>query len=105
MISHPTSIVPLYKYIPGEDKESFDISLHFDEAVEFIHKALEKTNVLFYLKIKIIVHCIAGVSRSASMVIAYFMKHRKMTYNQAFGEVKNRRKIVNFVVILLDQSQ
>lgn len=36
MVSHPTSLVQHYKYIPGEDKETFNISLHFDECVEFI---------------------------------------------------------------------
>lgn len=47
MVCHPTSLVPHYKYIPGEDKETFNISLHFDECVEFIREALEKTNVNF----------------------------------------------------------
>ena len=53
---------------------------------------------------KIIVHCIAGVSRSASMVIAYFMKHYKLPFKEAFTEVKLKRKIV-ILLIILDKSK
>jgi protein-tyrosine phosphatase len=37
------------------------------------------------------VHCAAGVSRSASVVIAFLMKEFKMKFQEAFDFVKERR--------------
>ncbi len=39
-------------------------------------------------------HCIAGVSRSVSMVLAYMIREKGMTYEEAYRAVKLRRKIV-----------
>ena len=39
------------------------------ETTKLIHEAHEN-------KVKCLVHCIAGVSRSASVCVAYLMKHR-----------------------------
>ena len=39
---------------------------------------------------KILVHCYAGVSRSASMVIAYFMAEKNMSFSEAFSFVKSK---------------
>ena len=39
-------------------------------------------------------HCLAGVSRSVSLVIAYLIKHRNMNYDDAYFMIKSRRKIV-----------
>ena len=41
-----------------------------------------------------LVHCMAGVSRSATLVIAFLMLTRKLSLNEAFRVVKSRRKIV-----------
>lgn len=46
-------------------------------------------------------HCIAGVSRSVSMVIAYFIKEHGMHYDEAYRLVKSKRKIV---ILLLCRS-
>ena len=43
---------------------------------------------------KILVHCVAGSSRSATIVIAYIMWSKKMTYSKAFNFVKNKRSII-----------
>lgn len=43
---------------------------------------------------KTLVHCVAGVSRSASLCIAYFMKYENMTLRQAFSHVKAIRPII-----------
>lgn len=42
-----------------------------------------------------LVHCAAGVSRSASFVIAYLMKKRDMLYPDALRYVKERRKVIS----------
>lgn len=52
------------------DKEN--LLQYFDKAVNFIEQAMKDTNVL--------VHCMAGISRSTTIVVAYLMKVHKMTY-------------------------
>ena len=56
-------------------------------AVEFIKSCLDQ-------KGKILVHCFAGMSRSASCVIAYMMTHLGKTYYQALSHCKKCRSIV-----------
>jgi protein tyrosine phosphatase len=43
----------------------------------------------------VLVHCEAGISRSATTVIAYLMKFHNMTLGQAFQHTKERRRIIN----------
>lgn len=40
------------------------------------------------------VHCLAGVSRSVSLVLSYFIKHKSYTYEEAFNLVKSKRRII-----------
>lgn len=54
--------------------------------MEFIDFALQNGNCL--------VHCFAGVSRSATMVIVYLMKKNGWTYFQAHAFVKKRRSVI-----------
>jgi len=70
----------IYKY-DLEDTHECDISVYFDEICDLIHK--EKDGV--------IVNCLAGISRSASFVIAYLMKVYKLVLIDAFQYVKKRR--------------
>ena len=44
-LTHQKSDIPLYLHVPGQDHEKFDLSCYFEEAVAFIRKALETTNV------------------------------------------------------------
>lgn len=73
-------------HVPGEDHERFDLTKYFDKSIDFIDNSLKQTNIL--------VHCMAGISRSVTLVLAYLMKHHKMTYDQAFQVVRRKRKIV-----------
>jgi protein-tyrosine phosphatase len=41
------------------------------------------------------VHCRLGVSRSASIVIAYLMSYQKLPLQVAYDRVKKKRFIVN----------
>lgn len=54
----------------------------------------------------VLVHCQAGVSRSATVVIAYLMKHTLMTMTDAYKYVRSRRPVVspnlNFMGQLLE---
>ena len=51
----------------ADDTEEYDLSVHFGEVSEFIEEARDA-------KAGILVHCMAGASRSVTVVIAYFMK-------------------------------
>jgi hypothetical protein len=42
----------------------------------------------------VIVHCFAGVSRSATMVIAYMMRYRHMRLDAAYRHVRARRGVI-----------
>jgi protein-tyrosine phosphatase len=41
--------------------------------------------------LKIYIHCHAGISRSASLVILYVMKYHQMTFDVAFKFVRDKR--------------
>jgi atypical dual specificity phosphatase len=60
-----------HKQIPALDDEEYNLSRYFDEGADFIHNHLKYGNVL--------VHCYAGISRSASLVIAYLIKYHHHT--------------------------
>jgi protein-tyrosine phosphatase len=59
----------------------------FEETNRFLTDALKKGNVL--------VHCFAGISRSATVVIAFLMKYKKMNFEEAFEFTKQKREIIN----------
>ncbi len=44
---------------------------------------------------KVVVHCIAGISRSASICAAYLIKHRGMSAIEALEFVRSRRRMAN----------
>lgn len=75
-----------HKHIPIDDLPSTDITKYFEECFLFINEALSSGKVL--------VHCMAGVSRSATIVIAYVMKTKAMDFKQAFDHVKSCRPAI-----------
>ncbi|CAF0730379.1 unnamed protein product, partial [Brachionus calyciflorus] len=76
-----------YKHIRADDALNYNIRNHFEEAFEMIDDA-RRTNG------KILVHCAMGISRSATIVIAYLINRYDMSLNEAFDFVKSRRSIV-----------
>ena len=61
-----------YKCIDELDSPSSNLKQHFEECHSFIRDALASGG-------RILVHCFAGVSRSATVVISYLMNDHKMT--------------------------
>lgn len=72
-----------YKSIEIDDAEQEDIFKYFYSSINLI----EKSNIVY-------IHCKAGISRSASFVIAYIMFHFKYNLEEAFDYVQKRREII-----------
>ena len=73
------SNITIHKY-NLQDSYECDISLYFDEISDLIHK-----------QDFVLVICVAGISRSASFVIAYIMKYYEINLEDAFLYVRKRR--------------
>eukprot|EP01137_Pigoraptor_chileana_P008081 Opistho-2@54443 len=69
------------------DGEDCDISAHFDAALSFLASAKSSNRRAF-------VHCVAGVSRSATVVLAYLVKHEGMALHEAVRYLAQRRPII-----------
>ena len=79
IIKQTNANISIYKY-NLQDSYNCNISLYFDEISDLIHK--QNT---------VLVNCLAGISRSASFVIAYLMKYYSLTLKEAFLYVRKRR--------------
>ncbi|XP_037940375.1 dual specificity protein phosphatase 18-like [Teleopsis dalmanni] len=75
---------PLYLRINASDRPDVDLAAHFDEVADMIEEVRQ-------LGGKSLVHCVAGVSRSASLCIAYLIKHASMSLREAYLHVKSIR--------------
>ncbi|KAH8419633.1 hypothetical protein KR222_011180 [Zaprionus bogoriensis] len=77
-----------YLQIPITDHYSQDLAKHFPAAIEFIEEARSA-------KSAVLVHCLAGVSRSVTVTLAYLMQTRALSLNDAFTLVRNRKSDVS----------
>lgn len=71
-------------FICIDDRPDENIKHHLDTGVKYIHGAGP-----------ILVHCSAGISRSASFVIAYLIRYKNMSVNEALAFCRSRRRRVN----------
>ncbi|XP_057681406.1 dual specificity phosphatase 29-like [Corythoichthys intestinalis] len=78
----------VYHGVVAADTPSFDLSQYFITASHFIGTALADPNN------KLLVHCVMGRSRSATLFLAYLMISEGMTLADAADHVKTRRRIL-----------
>jgi atypical dual specificity phosphatase len=76
-----------YLVIPVLDMPFVNLACHFQEAIKYINSVLISGGT-------VLVHCFAGVSRSATIVIAYLMQELGMTMTDAMNFTRRRRPIV-----------
>ncbi|XP_008417362.1 dual specificity protein phosphatase 26-like [Poecilia reticulata] len=76
-----------YMGIEAHDSCNYDMSINFQEAADFIHRGLNTRG-------KVLVHCHVGVSRSATLVLAYLMLKQKLTLVEAICAVKDNRGVI-----------
>jgi hypothetical protein len=69
------------------DTPTTSLAPHLPRAVDLIHTALTQDKPVF-------VHCAAGVSRSASLIIGYLMTIKSWDYDTALKHVTERRPCV-----------
>ncbi|XP_061646985.1 dual specificity phosphatase 29-like isoform X2 [Phyllopteryx taeniolatus] len=77
-----------YFGIEADDKPTFNISQFFCPATQFISEALSQPQN------KVLVHCVMGRSRSASLVLAYLMMEQGLTVVDAIQHVRQRRCVL-----------
>lgn len=75
----------LYHQVPVADMATTDLLRHFEATSRFIHTAMEQNK-------GVLVHCNAGLSRSATIAMAYLLWCGAIkTRNEAYVHVKRRR--------------
>ena len=68
------------------DTDEEDLFPHFEKAIAFIDEALQDGKVL--------VHCMSGMSRSASMVGAWLIRKQGLEFQEALDLMQEKRPIV-----------
>lgn len=69
-----------------EDWHEENLSSYFQECFNFIDEGIANGGIL--------VHCHAGISRSPTIIIGYLMSRKRMTLEEAFHFVKQKKTII-----------
>ncbi|KAG2389405.1 hypothetical protein C9374_013965 [Naegleria lovaniensis] len=77
-----------YMTIYLDDNSDEDILSHIPKCVEFISQIMESG------KGSILVHCTMGISRSASIVCAFLMRHLNISADHALNMIRKVRPMV-----------
>jgi rhodanese-related sulfurtransferase len=72
---------------PTEDIITQNILLSFPKIIEKMKDLVDKGKTIY-------VHCHAGISRSASVIILYLIKYYKYTFKEAFRFLRNKRQCI-----------
>ncbi|XP_037080106.1 dual specificity protein phosphatase 14-like isoform X2 [Pollicipes pollicipes] len=76
-----------YIRIAIDDLPSAQLSAFFDSAADAVEQQRRRGG-------RTLIHCVAGVSRSASLVLAHQVKHAGLSLREAFQRVRSRRAVV-----------
>lgn len=75
-------------HVPMVDTENENLLNRLHQCIDFIEFCLTKSIG------RCLVHCVAGVSRSAAVAIGYIMKVNQWSYEKAFDRVKSKRSVI-----------
>lgn len=78
----------IYKCFHAADSPDQEISVYFKESIDFIHNCRLNGGAC-------LVHCMAGVSRSTTLVAAYIMAVTQLDWREALKAIKCARPIAN----------
>lgn len=70
-----------------DDTEETDLYSYLDMVVDRIHEIIEEGG-------KVLIHCVAGVSRSAAFALAYLVKYEHLSLRQAYKFCAVKRPLV-----------
>ncbi|CAH8680453.1 unnamed protein product [Schistosoma rodhaini] len=88
-----------YLHIPATDTTKQNLLPSFDRAVQFIEKARKHNGI-------VLVHCLAGVSRSVAVVMAYLLyNNRGLNVYKALEFVQARRSVAGPNLHFMGQLQ
>jgi predicted protein tyrosine phosphatase len=85
-----------YKIVNIDDWHEEDLSQHFHECFSFIEDGMQNGGC-------VLVHCLAGISRSPAIVIGYLMYKDGLTLDEAYNIVKEKRPLIGPNSGFLDQ--
>ncbi|KAL4500411.1 hypothetical protein ABPG72_003362 [Tetrahymena utriculariae] len=77
-----------HKTIIVFDNEMESIKVHFDKSYQFIFNSIQN-------KQNILIHCRRGISRSATILIAFLMKFQNKSYEDCYNFLKQKRPVIN----------
>ncbi|XP_014672609.1 PREDICTED: dual specificity protein phosphatase 22-like [Priapulus caudatus] len=78
----------VYLCVPASDAPGQDLVVHFPACVDFIHAARLAGGA-------VLVHCLAGASRSVTVAVAYVMTVTELTWREALEAVRRARTCAN----------
>jgi protein-tyrosine phosphatase len=76
-----------YRRIHVDDTEDSDLAAYFDRAIDFIEQARASEG-------RVLVHCVAGISRSPTVVAAYLIRTRGYTVAEALQTIRKTGRFV-----------